>query len=224
MNVGGRNLLDCCPVIYVPCVSMLPPEESVLPTALRPLVMGNMTGDLGGAEREAIEVADILGVQPYLGEDATLETLCREAPGKDLIHIAGHGFFDPAAPLASGIPFPDGILTVRHVHDLRLNDCLVVLSGCVTGLGDERPGEGFSSLVGAFLAAGARGLLVSLWNVDDNATCRFMVALYASAVKGGIALPAALQSSFLTVRRQAESQDPRTAPFYWAPFKPVGRW
>jgi hypothetical protein len=215
-------LIDLAPVVYLPAASMIPTPRPG-PQRWRPLVFGNMTGDLGGAEREAEEVAERLDTTPYLGREATLERLRRELPRANLVHIAGHGFFDPSEPLTSGIPFPDGILTVRHVYDLELDDCLVILSGCVTGLGEDRPGEGFSSLVGAFFAAGARGLLVSLWEVDDIATTEFMVGLYEGLV-GGVSLPAAIQGSYRRLRDDAERQHPDTAPFYWAPFKPVGDW
>jgi CHAT domain-containing protein len=224
MPAGGNGLINLAPVIYWPCLSMIapPPRPAVPPR--RVLVLGNMTGDLGGAEKEAVEVARMFGTRPYLQVEATLERLRGAAPQLDLLHIAGHGFFDPAQPLFSCIPFPDGILTVRRVFELHLKDCLVTLSGCVTGLGDDRPGEGFSSLVGAFFAGGARGLLVSLWSVNHAMTTTFMLGMYERAVRDGTGFPAALQGSYQDLRRRAEMRNPARALAYWAPFKAVGGW
>ena len=225
MAMGGKRLIDYCPVIYLPCLSMMPPAEPAPVSSWQALVMGNMTMDLSGAAGEAEAVARLFGTKAYVGEEATLKRLFSEAPGKNILHIAGHGFFDPSQPLASGIPFPDGILTVRHVYEeLKLDNCLVVLSGCVTGLGDERPGEGFSSLIGAFFSAGARGLLVSLWNVDDAATTEFMIGVYQRVLAQGSSFPLAFQGSYMDLRRVSEAQHVLSAPFYWAPFKPVGSW
>lgn len=222
MPVNPPTLIDLAPVIYLPCLSMMPPTLPVRPRVWRLLVMGNMTNDLPGAEQEAQQVAQLFGTKPYLGKEATLKLLFNKLPGKNLLHIAGHGFFDPSRPLSSGIPFSDGILTVRHVYDLKLQDCIVVLSGCVTGLGDDRSGEGFSSLVGAFFAAGARGLLVSLWSVDDAETAKFMVGMYNRIVYFGSTLATALQYSYIDLRRDAETHHPSSASFYWAPFKLIG--
>lgn len=216
------SLIDLAPVIYLPAVGTLPTARPQTGD-WRPLVFGNMTSDLDSAEQEANQVAELLGTEPFVRDKATLQRLRDKVRGANLLHVAGHGFFDPKEPLTSGIPFPDGILTVRHVYDLELDDCLVILSGCVTGLGEDRPGEGFSSLVGAFFSAGARGLLVSLWEVDDEATTDFMVELY-ERLGAGASLPQAIQGSYQELRREAERQDAATAPFYWAPFKPVGDW
>jgi CHAT domain-containing protein len=221
--VGGTRLIDLAPVLYLPAARMVPPSRTDGAHALRPLVLGDMTGDLPGTAHEAERVARLMKTEPLVGRQATLRLLAERLPQTNLLHVAGHGYFDPDDPLTSGIPFPDGILTVRHVYDLPLDDCLVVLSGCVTGLGEDRPGEGFASLVGAFFAAGARGLLVSLWEIDDVSTTEFMVAFYKRLV-AGTTMAAAIQGSYQELRDDAERSNPETAPFYWAPFKPVGGW
>ena len=63
----------------------------------------------------------------------------------------------------------DGLLTVREIlQEWRLDADLVTLSGCQTALGREIPGEGHMGLAYGFLLAGARSLLVSLWQVEDQ--------------------------------------------------------
>src|SRR5262249_46148548 len=73
----------------------------------------------------------------------------------------------------------DGILTAMDVACLDLTGTeLVVLSACSTGLGEIALGEGVTGLRAAFLAAGARTLVASLWPVDDQVTLEIMQAFY----------------------------------------------
>lgn len=75
----------------------------------------------------------------------------------------------------------DGILTAYEIANLRIpKSSLIVLSGCVTGLGDIHAAEGILGLRYAFKAAGARALILSLWEVDDQTTAEFMGLLYKS--------------------------------------------
>ncbi|NMQ07986.1 CHAT domain-containing protein, partial [Candidatus Accumulibacter phosphatis] len=83
----------------------------------------------------------------------------------------------------------DGLLTAEDVAGLDLLDTdLVFLSACETGLGDVQVGEGVFGLRRAFVVAGARTLIMSLWKVDDVATAllvdRFYTALLAGDGKG----------------------------------------
>lgn len=118
-----------------------------------------------------------------------------------------------------GIPAPEvsypGLLTARTVaKDFRLNADLVTLSACQTGLG-KALGQGNIGFTRAFLAAGARSVLASLWRVDDDATGKLMRAFYSEYLDhGNKAL--ALQRAMQAVRRD------HPAPRYWAAFTLVG--
>mgnify|MGYP000591946960 CR=1 FL=1 len=73
----------------------------------------------------------------------------------------------------------DGILTAYEIATLDLsNTALAVLSGCVTGLGDIHAAEGILGLRYAFKLAGVQNLILSLWEVDDQATSEFMGYFY----------------------------------------------
>jgi tetratricopeptide (TPR) repeat protein len=107
----------------------------------------------------------------------------------------------------------DGILTAEEVLDVSLgNSDLVVLSACSTGLGAETESQGLLGLRSSFLAAGARKLVMSLWNVDDRATQILMSTFYKALWREGKSVVAALQEGQEQVRQSRGFK----APKYWA--------
>ncbi len=74
----------------------------------------------------------------------------------------------------------DGILQAHEVLAMRIPADLVTLSACETGRGRIERGEGVLGLTRAFLHAGARGLLLSLWVAPDRSTMQLMDAFYSS--------------------------------------------
>jgi CHAT domain-containing protein len=117
----------------------------------------------------------------------------------------------------------DGLLTVGEVlddPDLALDADLVVLSACQTGLGDLTQAEGTVGLARAFLARGARSVLVTLWSVTDEATELLMRRFYGHWL-GDVDRPSkaeALRRAQGDVRRAPGFAHPR----YWAAFQLVG--
>ena len=177
---------------------------------------------LEGTRIEGEQIAQMLGVEPLMGDDA-LEARLKGSRSPRLLHLATHGFFiaqhfslprpdllfeesenrferffnqhieNPL--LRSGLALAgvntwskggnlpveaeDGLLTAEDVTALDLLDTeCVVLSACETGLGDVQAGEGIFGLRRAFLVAGARAVLVSLWRVPDRETQELMGDFY----------------------------------------------
>src|SRR6185503_17297999 len=95
---------------------------------------------------------------------------------------------------------------------------LVVLSACQTGLGDLKQAEGTVGLQRAFLAKGARSVLVSLWNVSDEATRRLMEAFYRHWLGRRVGKAEALRRAQEEVRTTPGFEHPR----FWAAFQLVG--
>ncbi|MEM7548077.1 MAG: CHAT domain-containing tetratricopeptide repeat protein [Bacteroidota bacterium] len=117
-------------------------------------------------------------------------------------------------PQARGIE--DGILTAYEAMNLNLEGTdLVVLSACETGLGRLEHGEGIYGLERSFKVAGAKALLISLFEVEDYATQELMVSFYESwALDGNIR--AAFKKAQLDYRKK------HPEPYFWAPFIMIG--
>jgi tetratricopeptide (TPR) repeat protein len=141
------------------------------------------------------------------------------------IHLAAHGLPDEAAPRRSGILLGagggarDGLLSAAEILELKLSAQVVTLSACGSGIGRLVGGEGIVGLARAFLYAGARSVVVSLWNVDDRSAADLMEAFYRGLL-GGRPPAAALREAkraFL-----ASSVPGYRMPARWAPFVLVG--
>jgi CHAT domain-containing protein len=141
-----------------------------------------------------------------------------------IVHFATHGFLNSRHPELSGIVLSlideraeeqDGFLRAHQIYDLKLPADLVVLSGCRTGLGKEIRGEGLIGLTRAFMHAGSARVLVSLWDVNDEATSELMRRFYAGLLGPEKLSPAAA----LRAAQISMSADKRwSSPYYWAGF------
>jgi CHAT domain-containing protein/tetratricopeptide (TPR) repeat protein len=145
------------------------------------------------------------------------------------VHFATHGYLDTARAGLSAIVLSlydeqgkpqDGFLRTHDLYNLKLPAELVVLSACETGLGKDVQGEGLVGLTRGFMYAGARRVIVSLWNVNDKATASLMQRLYAGMLRNGKTPAAALRAAQMEMLRTAQWQ----SPYYWAPFVMQGEW
>jgi CHAT domain-containing protein len=118
--------------------------------------------------------------------------------------------------------FDDGLLQASEIAQLKLNADWVVLSACNTAA-EEKPGaEALSGLARAFFYAGARSLIVSNWQVDDDSTARLMLSTFqASAHDAHLSHAEALRQAMLAMIDDAKTDD-QADPRLWAPFVVVG--
>lgn len=119
-------------------------------------------------------------------------------------------------------PDNDGYLTALEVTHLDWDGTeLVVVSGCESGRGEIRSGEGIYGLKRAIAVAGARSSLLSLWKVDDEATAAFMISFY-TRLKAGMGRGDALSATQKEFRSHP-NEDWRE-PYVWAAFQLSGDW
>lgn len=156
---------------------------------------------------------------------------------RTVLHIAAHGFADDrfgnlfgAVALTPGTKRAgsparsedDGYLSLYEIYRLDLSRCeLAVLSACETNVGPQRPLEAGLTLASAFLAAGARRVVASHWNVDDRSTAELMGAFFEEVMaerKGAFSYARALHNA----RKKLREQPKTDAPFQWAPFVLIG--
>jgi len=148
-----------------------------------------------------------------------------------VLHFATHGFAVSSPPemsalvlsdAASRLGDEDGYLRAYEVARLKLRADFVNLSSCETGLGRLYRGEGVVGLTQAFLLAGANGVMVSLWQVDDMETASFMTELYQKTERDGLDFGEAL-TSVKRERLRGSAGRGTTAPIDWASFVYIGR-
>jgi CHAT domain-containing protein len=105
-----------------------------------------------------------------------------------MVHIATHTVVDAFRPEFSALVFSmvdkkgsarDGYLRMHEIASLHLPAELVTLSACGTGLGRDVRGEGTVGLARAFIHAGARTVVVSLWDVEDESAAELMRLFYS---------------------------------------------
>ena len=114
----------------------------------------------------------------------------------------------------------NGFLRLHDLFNLDLAADLVVLSACQTGLGQEIREEDIVGLTRGFMYAGTNKILVSLWNVDDNATAELMSKFYSLMLEDNLSAAEALRGAQKHIRNQSQWQH----PVYWAAFTIQGDW
>ncbi|MFC1688561.1 CHAT domain-containing protein [Pseudomonadota bacterium] len=218
---------------YLPAAASLvhsSPESQVQPTLL---AMAPERTRLQYSLAEAQSITDLYKPNASLlsGSDATESAFKEKAGSYEILHLSTHGYFNAKNPLLSGLEleadeFNDGLLEVHEILDLSLHAGLVTLSACETGLGsgyfDEIPaGDEFISLTRAFLLAGSKSVLATLWEVDDRSTVDLMEGFYTRLERAGGANGRA--TALVQVQRELRNSMKYKHPFYWAPFVLVGQ-
>lgn len=139
-----------------------------------------------------------------------------------ILHFATHGMVRERPDL-SGIVLSlvdergdpqDGFLRAFEIYDLELSSDLVVLSACETGLDSDSGG-----LVDAFLHAGARQVMASLWRVKDSSTADLMQRFYEGHLRNGLLPAQALRQAQIAMTKGENSH-----PYHWAGFVLHGDW
>ncbi len=180
---------------------------------------------LRGARREAVEVAEKFeDTKPLLGSNANrknVQALLKDRGNAGLFFIATHGIADEINPNDdSFLLLSDSRWTARQIYnDVKAsklkNGFLVVMSACQTGLGKVFD-VGNTGLARAWHMAGASNVVMSLWNVDDDATKLLMTRFVelAKSIPPDVALQEAM--------KEAKKNEKYSDPVYWAGFNVFG--
>ncbi len=214
---GQQYLIDRFEVSYAPSASILKYclEKQEAPGA-NPLLVAVPDDKAPLVDDEVRTIATLFpNARTLHAEAATRAAFVEASASSSFIHIATHAFFRHDNPMFSSFKLADGYFTAFDLFSLACPTNLVTLSGCQSGMSEVSGSDDLLGLMRGFLYAGARSLLVSLWNVDDESTTALMVDFYREWQKGA-AKSTALRSAMLAVRRSQPN------PFYWAPFLLVG--
>ncbi len=215
---GRRYLIDDFALSYAPSASVYYLCCTKTPQSTRgSLVLGVPDPLVPYILEEVQAVAAALPESKlFIGEEANEERLRAFGPQSRFVHIATHGFFRRDNPMFSSLRLGGSQLTLFDLYDLQLPAELVTLSGCGTGLNVVVGGDELLGLVRGLLYAGARALLVTLWDVSDRSTSDFMKAFYRHLGN---------QSDKALAVQQAtrELRESYPHPYFWAPFSLIGQ-
>jgi len=209
-----------------PLVAARPPDSSSAPARGAP-AGGGAFAAIPSTRQEVLSLEKLFSGKRrriFLGNDFNRENFSRFAPKARLVHLATHFFNDQKDPQRSAFLFsPAGkeppFCDAKQILDLRLQAELVILSACETS---ERNLLGFklvSGITAAFRRSGVRGLIASLWPVDELSSR--LVPLFYSRYLEGEDGAAALRSAKLalfgkTIAIRDDLQLSLAHPFLWA--------
>ena len=178
---------------------------------------------LPAGEREVQMIGQILNIEPLTGKNATKDQVLSRLNSVSLVHIAAHGrsgtgeiILSPNNASSKPPKQEDFLLTMADVLNAPLRAKLVVLSCCYSGVGKIQA-EGVVGIARAFLGAGARSVVATLWAIDDDATLAFMKKFYEHLIAG----QSASKSLSHAMKWMRESEDFKAVK-HWAPFVLIG--
>ncbi len=217
LHDGNRYLIDQMSISYAPSATIYYLCRAKSASRRRHnLVLGVADERAPLIRHEAEAVAEILPrARLLLGEEANEDNLRRYAASSRIVHLATHGYFRRDSPMFSAVQLAGSRLSLFDLYDLKLDADLVVLSGCGTGLSEVTAGEELVGLSRGLLYAGARSVLVTVWDVEDESTTELIRRFYHH-------LEARDQPARALRRAMIEHRDHLPHPYYWAPFVLIG--
>ncbi len=184
--------------------------------------------ELSGIREEVSFLADNIGTTWFDGAKATEKNFRQEAERYRIIHLATHTLINDSMPMLSRFAFypdqsdslgNDGWLTTSDIYTMDLSSRLTVLSGCHTGSGILKKGEGMISMARGFLYAGCPSVIMTLWEIEDRTGAGIITSFYKNLAHGkpkDVALQNAKVAHILAA-------DPLSAhPHFWLGYILVG--
>jgi len=173
--------------------------------------------DLPYARENVTKVSDLFNGKAFIGETATTEAFSLNASKSSILHLAMHGQIDFEKPTQSHLLFhaqdSSSRLYLNEVYGLQLSCDVAVLGACNTGAGEIINGDGIQNMSRAFLFAGAKNTVMSLWSVPDIQTAEVNYSFFEK-IKEQQSIDKALQNAKLEYLEN--TSELRAHPFYWA--------
>src|SRR6202035_3289223 len=148
------------------------------------------------------------GARVLRDAQATRAAFIENIKASSFLHIATHATFRHDNPMFSSFKLGDGWFTALDLFSIVCETNLVTLSGCQSGVSEVTGSDDLLGFMRGFLYAGARSLLLSLWNVNDESTAALMVRFYQEWQQG-TSKSTALRSAMRAVREEYPN------PFFW---------
>jgi CHAT domain-containing protein len=198
-------------------------------SAVRARLFAPFPVDLPGTGAEIAALERIIpGAIASLGAQATERAVRAALSTTAIVHVATHGTLNARSPMFSRLELAratsaspelddDGALEVRELLDMPIRSPLVYLSGCETGTGaawstSYMRGDDYTTLAAAFLFAGARDVVSTLWRIEDRGASVFATTFYRELASRS---PAAALAG---AQRSLIANPAYRSPFYWAAY------
>ncbi len=201
----GRQVITSTPL---PSPGAVPRE----PGPMRVLLIADPTETLpqagAEAERLCILLTGMSGVTVTLlgGHEVRRVPLLAALQAHDVVHFAGHSQYDAETPSHSGWVLHEGVLTAGELSKLSRPPLLVFSNSCQAGVttewkrGYRYEGQAFG-IGSAFLLAGVKNYIGTLWVVHDEESRVFATVFYQHVISGR-----SLGEALLRARQQVITQ------------------
>jgi CHAT domain-containing protein len=202
-------------------------QSGLLLASTRGSYASEKLGNIPGSRDEVRDAVKLLQarhaeVDLQLGEDGTKDAFERSIrEGHSIVHLAVHALADSKNPDHAALFLlddkksgTDGMLDSAEVLTLPVRANIVVLSACETAVGRLEGEEGIATLSRAFLLAGARTVVSTLWTIDDTFS-RFLMAQFYTGIADGQTASVALRNAKLELLK---TFGPQAVPYRWAAY------
>ncbi len=218
LHDGTQHLIDRHTISYAPSASIYALSQKQSANASKTSLILGIPDPMAPAIVDEVQALSkvLANSELFVGEEASENVLRQKGPSSRMIHIATHGRFRQDNPMFSAIRLGHSSLSLFDLYQLRLPVDLITLSGCSTGMNVVSPGDELLGLVRGLLYAGARSLMLSLWDVQDESTAEFMTTFYQS-LNQGQSKRVALRTAILHMK----SRYPHC--YQWAAFVLIGQ-
>lgn len=217
LELDNIRIINKCAVGYLNTVSLLSLWQDTKIESKKTnenIIFG--VGD--GVIEEARNIhKNILG-KLYTENEVTKVNVINNITDKNIVYFSCHGYYNHDMPLKSGIELYDDIFTVEDINQLKINTDMIILSACESGLGTFNFSNEIIGLAQAFLQAGVKTVIVTLWRVNIEST-NLLMSDFTKELKNNNRIEA------LKIAQNNIMNNPKFQhPYYNAGFILLGNW